>query len=184
MSEYKEFKELWLKINNSKKIWEIVSEKNNSNLKVHSGASSSVERVATKFEETKLPYLNIGGEKILKLKLRKKEILFLKDKIVIFEKGKVAGVDYKNIKLEFSSQRFVERETVAKDANVIDYTWQYINKNGQPDKRYSDNRQLPICLYGKINISDMSGAFNIELQISNYEIYKEIGELIKESTSK
>lgn len=179
-SNYKEFKEVWLKINNCKKIWEIVTETNNSNTKVHAGAGRSVDRKTTKFEEVKLPYLNIGEEKILKLKLRKKEVLFLKDKILIFENQKIAGIDYKDLKLLFSEQRFVESETVSSDADIVDYTWQYVNKSGQPDKRYSNNRKLPICLYGKIIISDNEDSFNIELQISNYEVYKELIEQAKE----
>ena len=42
-------KEIWLKINKCKKIWEIVSEVNNSNIKIHAGAQTSVKRVLTKF---------------------------------------------------------------------------------------------------------------------------------------
>ena len=29
-------------------------------------------------------------------------------------------------------------------AEVVDYTWKYVNKNGQPDRRFSNNYQIPI----------------------------------------
>ena len=33
-----------------------------------------------------------------------------------------------------------------------DYTWQYANKSGGPDRRFNNNRQLPICLYGILSL--------------------------------
>lgn len=181
VTSYKSFKEVWLNINNCKTLWEITSEETVLNRKTNAGAARNVDRKTTKFEEEKLPYLNIGEEKVLKLKLRKKEILFLKDKLLIIEKTKIAGVDYKDLCLEFSSQRFIESSSVPKDATIVDYTWTYVNKNGQPDKRYSNNRKIPVCMYGKINIFDINKSFNIELQMSNYEIFKEISNQAKES---
>ena len=176
-NSYKEFKEVWLQINRGKKIWEIVSESKVETRK-NAGASRNVNRIITKFEEVKLPYLNVGNEKVLKLKLRKKEIIFLKDKILIFDKSKIASVDYNDINLQLSDQKFVERENVPKDATIVEYTWEYVNNNGTPDKRFTNNRQIPICLYGKINISDKNETFLIELQMSNYQIYKEITDKI------
>lgn len=179
-NEYKEFKDVWLKINKCKKLWEIVSEEDIVNIKVNAGAKRSVNRKVVKFQEIKLPYLNVGNERILQLKLRKKVIYFLKDKILIIGNGKIAGVDYKNIKLVLSNSSFIESETVTRDATVIDYTWMYVNKNGQPDKRYSNNKKLPVCMYGKINISDVDNTFNIELQMSSYKIFEEISNQIKD----
>lgn len=161
---YKDFKDVWLKINRCNKVWEIVGAENNENRKTHGGAGRTVDRKLTKFTEVKLPYLNIENEKLLQLKLRKKEVIFLQDKLIIFYGKNVACVDYKDLRLSFSDQKFIESEIVSKDAKIVDYTWEYVNKNGQPDKRYSNNRKLPICLYGKINISDMNNTFNIELQ--------------------
>lgn len=181
---YKDFKEVWLRINNCKNIWEIITEKHNNNTKVNAGAERSVDRKLTKFKESKLPYLDIKDEKILKLKLRKKVVLFLIDKILIIEKEKIASVDYKDLEIKLSEQKFVETNNVPRDATIIDYTWKYVNKNGQPDKRYSNNKQLPICLYGKVNILDKKNTFNIELQISSHEIYKEIANQTKEIINK
>ena len=112
----------------------------------------------------------------------KYDIAALKRKMLVkypFFGSVVASVDYKDIEIKFSEQRFVEEEKLPKDAEVIDYTWKYVNKNGQPDKRYSNNRRLPICLYGKLNICDCDETFNIELQISNYEIYKQISNKVE-----
>lgn len=60
---------------------------------------------------------------------------------------------------------------VPKDTQIIDYTWQFVNKNGSPDRRYN-NRKLPVCLYSQINITSPEG-LNVELQCSNTKIAHE-----------
>ncbi|TDE35441.1 hypothetical protein E1B25_17530 [Antarcticimicrobium sediminis] len=38
-------------------------------------------------------------------------------------------------------------EAAPSDATMVGQTWKYVNKNGSPDRRFKDNRQLPICLF-------------------------------------
>ena len=53
--------------------------------------------------------------------------------------------------------RYVESESVPSDARIIGQTWQYVNKKGGPDKRFKNNRQLPICAYSQLNLSTSDG---------------------------
>lgn len=62
--------------------------------------------------------------------------------------------------------QFVETEAVPKDAHVIGYTWLKVNKNGTPDKRFKENREVPVCEYGNIRIRS-GNILNIELMCSN-----------------
>ena len=55
---------------------------------------------------------------------------------------------------------------VPADAQVVDRTLLYVSKNGTPDRRFSNNRQLPVALYSQINISSSSG-LNIALESSD-----------------
>ena len=66
-------------------------------------------------------------------------------------------------------QRFIEREKVPKDAKVVDYTWQYVNKSGGPDKRFQNNKKIPICLYGEMEIKSATG-LNTDIMFSNVNI--------------
>lgn len=52
----------------------------------------------------------------------------------------------------FRSARLIEEETPPAEATVVDQTWRYLNRNGGPDRRFNDNRELPIGLYGKIDL--------------------------------
>lgn len=51
------------------------------------------------------------------------------------------------------------------DARVVDHTWKHPNKNGGPDRRFKDNRQIPICLYEAIHFTSSSG-LNELVQVS------------------
>lgn len=65
----------------------------------------------------------------------------------------------------FRSARFVEEETPPADATVVDETWRYVNRKGGPDRRFNDNRELPIGLYGKIDLRASNGV-NQRIQCS------------------
>ena len=65
--------------------------------------------------------------------------------------------------------RFIESESVPRDAQVVGQTWKYVNKSGGPDKRFKDNRQLPICLYGELELCSSSG-LNTVIMFSNPNI--------------
>lgn len=183
-NEYSEYKEVWLKLNKNQKLWEIITSTTNTDTRYTSGASRSVGRQIVRFTEKVFPYLAVDNQKILSLKLRKKEILFLPDKLLIIQGSQIALVNYPEMSIKLSEKRFAEDECVASDSKVVDHTWQYVNKNGTPDKRFANNRQIPVCLYGTIEISDLRNNFCVELQMSSYDIYTEIKDKIKKSIKK
>ena len=40
---------------------------------------------------------------------------------------------------------------------MVGHTWQYVNKDGGPDRRYSNNPQIARVLHGEIQIKSASG---------------------------
>ena len=48
---------------------------------------------------------------------------------------------------------------------VVDRTWKYVNKSSGPDKRFKDNRELPIVLYEDIHFTSNTG-LNERIEIS------------------
>jgi hypothetical protein len=61
---------------------------------------------------------------------------------------------------------FVDADGVPSDSEVIGRTWQYVNKNGGPDRRFAHNPQIPIVRYGELILKSPSG-LNVVLQCSN-----------------
>jgi hypothetical protein len=92
-----------------------------------------------------------------------------------------ALVDIREISFEFTTLRFMEREGVPSDASVVGSTWQKVNKDGSPDRRFRDNYQIPICLYGQIDIKSTTGLHETycfsahekaKLFVESFELYR------------
>jgi hypothetical protein len=73
--------------------------------------------------------------------------------------------------------RFIESESVPRDAKVVDKTWKYVNKSGGPDQRFKDNKELPVCLYEEISLTSPTG-LNEVLQISQCGVGESFAEAI------
>ena len=84
----------------------------------------------------------------------------------------------------FENQIFIENESVPQDANVVGNTWQYVNKNGGPDRRYKNNNLLPMCEYGSIVIN-FGTALNVQLFVSSSKraerFFNKINEIIEDA---
>lgn len=167
----------WIILSEGDKEWQVLTETQNSNTKVNAGASRSLNRVPCSIGKT-FPYYLKANVDIIQIKLKKETLLILPDKVFIIRGSKVGAVNYDDLQIQISSINFVESEPVPKDAQVIGQTWQYVNRNGTPDKRYKNNRQLPICLYGVVRLRSASG-INVEMHISNIQKSRDFDMLIR-----
>lgn len=168
----------WQLLADGNKEWQILSEQYNTNTKVNAGAARNIKRVACKIRRGRPFYISTNVETIEILLSKKETLVILPDKVFFIRKRKVGMIDYSDFEIAVSSVRFVETGPVPKDAQVVGQTWQYVNKNGTPDKRFKNNRQIPVCLYGRVLLRSNSG-LNVELQISNIQNTRDFDDLIK-----
>lgn len=91
------------------------------------------------------------------LKAGKTTLAFYPDRVLAFQGVAVGGVSYQRLQAVSVCTRFIEHEAVPSDARVVDRTWQYVNKKGGPDKRFKNNRELPVCAYNQFNLSTPDG---------------------------
>jgi hypothetical protein len=86
------------------------------------------------------------------------DLYFYPGFIVAYESdAQFALIDWKDVAISVHRQRFVEEEEPPHDAPRVGETWQYVNKNGTPDRRFANNRQLPILEYGQITLTTSNG---------------------------
>ena len=71
--------------------------------------------------------------------------------------GSRQATGYDHLHAEAGQVRFVEDDGVPSDASQVGATWRYVNKKGGPDKRFNNNRQLPIMLYDELLLASASG---------------------------
>ena len=70
-----------------------------------------------------------------------------------YEPNQIRVYLWSDLIIDLSSTRFIEKEYLPKDANVIDYTYKYANLDGSRDMRYNDNTKIPIAKYEEISVS-------------------------------
>lgn len=92
-------------------------------------------------------------------------LYFFPDRVLVYDVNGVGAVNYSSLQIAVNPTRFIEEDGVPRDAEVVDRTWRYVNKSGGPDKRFKDNRQIPICRYEEIILSSSTG-LNEVLQLS------------------
>ena len=90
---------------------------------------------------------------------------FFPDRVLVVDPGAAGAVAYADLRLEIRQARFIENEGVPSDAQVVGNTWQDVNKSGGPDRRFKNNRELPVALYEEISLTSASG-LNEVVQLS------------------
>ncbi|MEQ1950767.1 SH3 domain-containing protein [Mesorhizobium sp. CN2-181] len=87
-----------------------------------------------------------------------RQVMFFMPDIVLMQDGsRVGAVKYADLNVRWQDSRFIETEGVPGDATVVDHTWKHPNKSGGPDRRFRDNRQIPICLYEVMHLTSNTG---------------------------
>jgi len=91
-----------------------------------------------------------------------KQIMFFMPDIVLMQDGsRVGAVNYADLNVRWQDSRFIETERVPRDAKIVGHTWKHPNKRGGPDRRFRDNRQIPICLYEAMHLTSNNGVHEL-----------------------
>jgi hypothetical protein len=153
---YRRVYEQYEALKGCKRLWHIEGMGNFRDSKYHAGATHGIKRrsitpfdKAPKFIRTNVPVPTLPAGKQL--------LCFFPDRLLVFETNRVGAVPYHDLSIDIQSSRFIEDERVPSDAKVIDWTWQYVNKRGGPDKRFKDNKELPVVLYEELILTSDSG---------------------------
>jgi hypothetical protein len=135
--------------------------------KQHAGATSLSQRAVARVGDGTPPWVEANVQ-IPTIQARGQTLYFLPDGIVVYDHTGVAFIDYTDVSPSTETVRFIE-ESSPHDAVVVDRTWLHPNKDGGPDKRFAENRQLPVCLYGDLELRSPSGLLAF-LQTSRHDV--------------
>ncbi|TCQ24840.1 SH3 domain-containing protein [Rhizobium sp. PP-CC-3G-465] len=124
--------------------------------KRNAGASHLVNRKPTTLAY-RLPSVIKSNITPPALHVGKQVMYFMPDVVLVQDGNRFGAVGYQDLRLRWQDSRFIETERVPSDARVVDHTWKHPNKSGGPDRRFRDNRQIPICLYEALHIQSDTG---------------------------
>jgi hypothetical protein len=100
--------------------------------------------------------------------------------VVDIGRADFAIIDLKELDIKYSSVRFTEAERMPRDARLVGKVWAKSNKDGSRDRRFKDNRELPVMLYGELGLK-ASGGLNEAFMFSRSEpceaFVRAVGEL-------
>ncbi len=133
------------------RVWEVLSSQGGYDPKYNAGSSFLIFRKDVRVVNS-LPFpfrTNVNGYAIY---LQDRKFVFLPDCVYMIQEAKVTALHYEDIKWQIGTTSFVESQ-VPSDARVIGNTWQYVNKDGSRDRRFSYNPRLWKCLYGEFEVN-------------------------------
>lgn len=148
-------------------LWHIYYSIGTSDWKRNAGASTLIQRTPTRSVSGSLPQIVLNVEPWC-VPVGPQRLLFLPDRLFVWDGRKLVGLPYTELTVRAGPTRFIEDSTVPRDARQVDTTWRYVNRSGGPDRRFSNNKQLPVVEYGQIEIGSTSG-LRVILQTSTPE---------------
>ncbi len=141
------------------KIWHIDSRgdiRTAYDRKVNAGADALVRRKGI-FLRIDAPAFFKCNISIPVLPAGRQRLYLLPDRILVWDTDGVGAVAFDQVDINLGERHFIESDSVPGDARVVDRTWRYVNKKGGPDKRFKNNREIPIVLYEEMLLTSKTG---------------------------
>lgn len=150
--------------------WEILSERSNTETKSFAKTISDRKNVFFLCKKTfnYLNPVNLNGVPFFNFENAGLDFYFYPDYIIAARSATNFDViPIKDTTILFNKINFVETSSVLipKDARIVQYTYKYINKDGERDARYVDNPRYSVCEYGDITFS----TYHLTMEFSNSE---------------
>jgi len=175
---FKEVHYVFEKLSQASRLWHIPSKGAVRDAKYHAGANELVSRsdVSVNFDNPKFIKTNIPTPNIL---VGSQRIYFFPDRLFIFEGSEAGALGYESISLSVTQTGFIESDSIPNDSRKIGQTWRYVNKKGGPDRRFKDNRELPIMQYEQMHIRSSSG-LNELLMVSRVGAFQNLASILNQ----
>jgi len=148
-------------------VWDVTSDRDTNRVAERTSAARVVERRKVSLDYSKSDLIRFGGQAMRFANANGEDIL-LYPGVILMQRadGAFALLDLREISVECHGVNFIEDEQVPSDSEVVSRTWAKVNKDGSPDRRFRDNYQIPVCLYGRIKLTSPTGLTE-EYQFSN-----------------
>jgi Protein of unknown function (DUF4236)/DnaJ domain len=152
-------------LSRSARIWRVHTNQPTWDWKRNAGASNLITRQPVFVGLMPPPYIATNVD-VWSIRLNDLNLFFMPDYVFVRQQGRYGAVSYESFSATSSLTRFIEDGAVPPDAQIVDYTWQFVNKKGGPDRRFSNNRQLPVAQYSFVQIQSTTG-LNLHLHVSS-----------------
>lgn len=166
-SKYNEFIACFADLLKSQFIWDITSASDIDRVKTRSAANLEISRSKTSFALESVPGISSSYPSVRLRNLNGADIFIYPGFFVMYNGPTQLGVlELSSLWISFERSKFVENEIVPLDSSRVGEVWERSNKDGSRDKRYADNKLIPLMEYGEITFRSSSGVHE-KYMISN-----------------
>jgi len=160
---YEQFTSHFKTFAQSARIWQHLNAYQTNDYKRTGGAGKLIKRASIRGISTNRPLLPhfVTNVAIPCIRLSNLELYFLPERLLVKRNNTFAAVFYKHLQIDSFTTRFIEDESVPGDARIVDHTWRYVNKHGGPDRRFNNNRQIPVCAYSEYTLTSGTGIYEV-----------------------
>jgi hypothetical protein len=155
---YDKMKAAFDELRKSAKQWDITSSVTTDMKRERTAAYEKVTRSLVNLKPGRLDFVKSDLDAMQLVNANGADLYLYPAFLLVFRSfHDFALVDILDFDISYSDTRFQEEEGVPGDSTVIGKTWRYVNKNGTPDRRFSDNYEIPVALYGEVRIRSEKG---------------------------
>jgi len=172
-------------ISHCQAIWRVKAQGHTDDWKRNAGASTLLKRSLFR-PSLSCPVKVQCNIQVPTLKTESSTLYFFPDRLLVYNWGGVGAVPYNQLHATATQIQFREDEQVPSDAVKVGTTWRFVNRNGGPDRRFNNNRQLPIMLYGQLFFTSASGVhelFEVSVPAAAHAVANAISNLATENSS-
>ena len=141
------------------RIWAYADSKELTSLhesKINAGAANLINRMPAVVGTGTPPWVETNIT-IPAIKALGVAIYFMPDCILVYDNNGVGCIEHSSVDISVGQEHFIESSVVPSDSQVVGRAWKYANKHGGPDRRFKNNQEIPICLYGKLKLATSLG---------------------------
>lgn len=150
-------------------IWDITSSVATNRVAERTVATNTLTRTAVRFDFGSSEIINSADKALMLGNANGEDIFIYPGFVMMCSPGRdFALLDVRELTVEATFSRMIEEEQIPPDSEVIGQTWAKTNRDGSPDRRFRDNCQIPIVLYGELVFRSDTG-LNEAYMFSNFE---------------
>lgn len=156
-------------VTQSHKIWDTTSERSTNKVIERTSASRVITREVVRFKLSSCELID-SSWRVPHLENANGGDLYLYPGFVLYfvSKDAFALLEIKDLDMSFYNTSFQEEESIPGDSAQISKTWAKVNKDGSPDRRFSNNYEIPVMQYFLLQLKSKTG-LREEYMISNAE---------------
>lgn len=144
-------------IMSTKKVWDVTTSQRVDRVIERTTANNTIERKSVVLKRSDISKILCDYKALHFENANGGDLNFFPQFIFIENNNDFALVDILDIDVHYTLVSFIESGDVPSDTEVVDHTWAKANKNGDRDKRFADNYQIPVVEYGELHFKSKSG---------------------------